>query len=155
MGSRAKLAASVGGLTTGILMLSSSMVLTSFSHSRRQCHLHDWNNSQAKSGFAFAALPNGARPATATIYDDTSWEHFIVLAKVDINEGLCNGQRCWYPQKPLLKSESGSGRAREGLEGASPTEDSSKSAGLTVDPAGAPTAPLTSPAKFYPSMAKE
>ncbi|GMH03558.1 hypothetical protein Nepgr_005397 [Nepenthes gracilis] len=80
---------------------------------------------------------------------------FTKPSNVDINEGLCNGQRCWYPQKPLLKSGSGSGRAREGLEGALPTEDSSKSAGLTVDLAGAPTAPLTSLAKLYQSMVEE
>ncbi|GMH18642.1 hypothetical protein Nepgr_020483 [Nepenthes gracilis] len=79
----------------------------------------------------------------------------LFSAVVDINERLCNDQRCLYPQKPLLKLESGTGRARDGLDGALTTEDSGKSAGLTVDPAGAPTAPLTSSAKLYQSMAKE
>ncbi|GMG98467.1 hypothetical protein Nepgr_000307 [Nepenthes gracilis] len=52
------------------------------------------------------------------------------------------------------KSESATGKARDGLDGALFTEDSGKSAGLTVDPAGAPTAPLTSTDKLYQSVAK-
>ncbi|GMH24715.1 hypothetical protein Nepgr_026558 [Nepenthes gracilis] len=60
-----------------------------------------------------------------------------------------------YPQKPLLKSQSGTGRARDGLDGALTTEDSGKSTGLTADPVGAPTAPLTFTTKLYQSMAKE
>ncbi|GMH19326.1 hypothetical protein Nepgr_021167 [Nepenthes gracilis] len=54
-----------------------------------------------------------------------------------------------------LYSESGTGRARDGLDGALTTEDSGKSVGLTADPVGAPTAPLTFTAKLYQSMAKE
>ncbi|GMH30996.1 hypothetical protein Nepgr_032839 [Nepenthes gracilis] len=57
-------------------------------------------------------------------------------------------------QKPLLKSESGTGKARNGLDGTLITEDSGKSAGLTVDPIEAPTTPLTSTDKLYQLVAK-
>ncbi|GMH19758.1 hypothetical protein Nepgr_021599 [Nepenthes gracilis] len=54
----------------------------------------------------------------------------------------------------LLPHENGNGKARDGSDGALITEDCDKSVGLTVDPASAPTTPLTSTDKLYQSVTK-